>query len=60
MRKALITFAIVMFCARLGWPQAKLSEHWEELTAATVQLAVEQSQGHLSFAAGNGPAEGPI
>jgi creatinine amidohydrolase len=34
MRKAFITFAIVMLCARAAWPQATLSMHWEELTAA--------------------------
>jgi creatinine amidohydrolase len=44
MRKTLITFAIVMFCTRVGWPQAKLSVHWEELTAAEFQSAIEQSK----------------
>jgi hypothetical protein len=34
MRKAPITFAMVVFCISLGWSQAKLSAHWEELTAA--------------------------
>jgi creatinine amidohydrolase len=45
MRNALITFAIVVFCTSPGWPQAKLSVHWEELTAAEFQSATEQSQG---------------
>jgi creatinine amidohydrolase len=45
MRKALITFAIVLFCISPGWPQAKLSVHWEELTAAEFQAAIEQSKG---------------
>jgi creatinine amidohydrolase len=45
MRKALIAFAMVMFCTSEGWPQAKLSVHWEELTAAEFQSAIEQSRG---------------
>jgi creatinine amidohydrolase len=45
MRRALLTFAIVAFCTRLGWPQTKLSVHWEELTAADFQTAIGQSQG---------------
>jgi len=45
MRKALITFAIVVFCANLVWPQTRLSVHWEELTAAEFQSAIGQSQG---------------
>jgi len=45
MPKALITFAIVMFCISPGWPQSKLSVHWEELTAAEFQSAIEQSKG---------------
>ena len=45
MRKAFITFAIATFCARAAWPQAKLSVHWEELTAAEFKSAIEQSRG---------------
>lgn len=45
MPKALITFAIVLFCIIPGWPQSKLSVHWEELTAAEFQSAIEQSKG---------------
>jgi creatinine amidohydrolase len=45
MRKALTTFAIMVFGASLGWPQAKLSVHWEELTAAEFQSAIGQSKG---------------
>jgi creatinine amidohydrolase len=45
MRKAFIAFAIVMFCAHVAWPQAKLSVHWEELTAAEFQSAIAQSRG---------------
>ena len=45
MRKAFITFAIAMFCARAAWPQATLSVRWEELTAAEFKSAIEQSRG---------------
>jgi len=45
MRNTLITFAIVMFCTSQGRSQAKLSTHWEELTAAEFQSAIEQSKG---------------
>ncbi len=45
MRRAGITLAIVMFCTSLGSPQARLSVHWEELTAAEFQSAIEQSKG---------------
>jgi creatinine amidohydrolase len=45
MRKALITFAIAMFGIIPAWPQAKLSVHWEELTAAEFRAAIEQSKG---------------
>src|ERR1700688_2107821 len=45
MRKALITFAIVMFCTILGSAQTKLSVHWEELTAAEFRSAIDQSKG---------------
>jgi creatinine amidohydrolase len=45
MHKALISFAILMFCTTQAWPQAKLSVHWEELTAAEFQSAIEQSRG---------------
>jgi creatinine amidohydrolase len=45
MRTAGLTAAIVAFCTSIGWPQAKLSVHWEELTAAEFQAAIERSQG---------------
>ncbi len=45
MRNALIALSIVLFCTTHGWPQAKLSVHWEELTAAEFQSAIEQSKG---------------
>jgi len=45
MRNALIALSIVLFCTALGWPQTKLSVHWEELTAADFQSAIEQSKG---------------
>jgi creatinine amidohydrolase len=34
-----------MFCTIQGWPQAKLSVRWEELSAAEFQSAIEQSKG---------------
>ena len=45
MRNALIALSIVLFCTTQGWPQTKLSVHWEELTAAEFQSAIEQSKG---------------
>ena len=45
MRKVFITFAIVICGVSLGWPQARLSVHWEELSAAEFQSAIEQSNG---------------
>jgi creatinine amidohydrolase len=45
MKKILGFLALLVFCANLGWAQAKLSVHWEELTAADFRSAVQQSQG---------------
>ena len=42
-RKAIC--AAVIFCAALGWSQAKLSVQWEELTAADFRSGIQQSQG---------------
>ena len=39
------TVGLLIFCAHLGWSQAKLSVHWEELTAADFRSAIQQSQG---------------
>ncbi len=44
MRKARIAFAMLLFCASLSWPQAKLSVHWEELTAGDFRDAIQRSQ----------------
>src|SRR5437879_9177639 len=44
MRKLLISFVLFVGSAPL-WPQAKLSTHWEELTAAYFRSAIQQSQG---------------
>jgi len=41
MRNALIALSIVLFCTTQGWPQTKLSVHWEELTAAEFQSAID-------------------
>jgi creatinine amidohydrolase len=45
MRKLLMVCVTFLFCPVLGWPQAKLSVHWEELTAADFRTAIQQSQG---------------
>lgn len=44
-RKSLMLLAFMGFCASQGWSQAKLSVHWEELTAADFRSAIQQSQG---------------
>jgi creatinine amidohydrolase len=44
MRKALILPLIMLSCS-VCWPQAKLSVHWEELTAGDFRSAIQQSQG---------------
>lgn len=40
-----IALGLLVFCAQLGWSQARLSVHWEELTAADFRSAIQQSQG---------------
>jgi creatinine amidohydrolase len=45
MRKALIVLIGLVFGATWAWPQAKLSVHWEELTAGDFRNAIQQSQG---------------
>src|SRR5713226_4503045 len=42
---AMIAVGLLVFCTQLGWSQAKLSVHWEELTAADFRSAIQQSQG---------------
>jgi len=44
MRKRLILLLMFSLCS-LCWPQAKLSVHWEELTAGDFRSAIQQSQG---------------
>src|SRR5439155_95087 len=44
MRKLLISF-VLFFGSTPLLPQAKLSTHWEELTAADFRSAIQQSQG---------------
>src|SRR2546428_5211853 len=44
MRKAFVLPLMLLFCA-VSWPQAKLSVHWEELTAGDFRTAIQQSQG---------------
>jgi creatinine amidohydrolase len=43
--KSLVLPALLLFCATLGWPQSKLSVHWEELTAPDFVQAIHQAQG---------------
>jgi creatinine amidohydrolase len=45
MRKDLVAFMLLVFCTTPAWPQAKLSVHWEELTAADFRSAIEKSKG---------------
>jgi len=45
MRKALIACCMLVFGVPLCWAQAKLSAHWEELTAADFRSAIQQAQG---------------
>ena len=45
MRKALIVLIALLAGSTAAWPQAKLSVHWEELTAADFRTAIQQSQG---------------
>jgi creatinine amidohydrolase len=49
MRKALIhnfmiVFGLLVFSAQWSWSQAKLSTHWEELTAVDFRSAIQRSQ----------------
>src|SRR5207245_8822997 len=44
MRKLLISF-FLFFGSEPMWPQAKLSTHWENLTAPDFRSAIQQSQG---------------
>ena len=43
--RIMIVAGLLVSYAHLGWSQAKLSVHWEELTAADFRSAVERSQG---------------
>jgi creatinine amidohydrolase len=40
-----VLVGLLVFCTPMGWSQAKLSTHWEELTAADFRSAIQQSQG---------------
>jgi creatinine amidohydrolase len=44
MSQILITFMFLMVCAANSWSQAKLSVHWEELTADEFRSAIERSR----------------
>jgi creatinine amidohydrolase len=45
MRQALLTSLMFLFFAAPSWTQAKLSVHWEELTASDFRSGIQQSQG---------------
>src|SRR5439155_1275404 len=40
-----IAFSILLFSTTLSWSQAKLSTHWEELTASDFREGIRRSQG---------------
>jgi creatinine amidohydrolase len=44
-RNALIVLILLLFCCSVAVSQAKLSVHWEELTADDFRHAIQQSQG---------------
>lgn len=44
MRKALIVLIALLVPSTAAWSQAKLSVHWEELTASDFRTAIQQSQ----------------
>jgi creatinine amidohydrolase len=45
MRNNIVVLMMFVFCTTLVCGQAKLSAHWEELTAADFRSAIEQSKG---------------
>jgi creatinine amidohydrolase len=45
MHKIATVFGLIVLCAQMSWSQAKLSTHWEELTASDFRAAIQQSQG---------------
>jgi len=45
MRTVCIALVVLVSWASPAWPQAKLSVHWEELTAADFRSAIDQSKG---------------
>src|SRR5437868_8078199 len=59
MRKLLISSVLFFLGSTLLWPQAKLSTHWEELTAADFRSAIQQSQGTCVLPVGILEKHGP-
>jgi creatinine amidohydrolase len=45
MRKSLAVLAVLLLYVAPSWPQARLSVHWEELTADDFRSAIEQAKG---------------
>ncbi|HYL13057.1 MAG TPA: creatininase family protein [Terriglobales bacterium] len=43
--RSIMSFPVLLFCTVLAWPQAKISVHWEELTAGDFRDGIRQSQG---------------
>src|ERR1700731_1619677 len=44
-KNVVIALGLLVFCAQLGWSQARLPAHWEDLTADDFRSAIKQSQG---------------
>ena len=45
LRQRVIAFLMLLFSTTLSWSQAKLSTHWEDLTASDFREGIRQSQG---------------
>src|ERR1700692_496259 len=45
MRRNMFLLGLLFLFSLQGWSQAKLSTHWEELTAGDFRSAIQQSQG---------------
>ncbi len=57
-RKSTLIFGMLI-CTSLAWPQAKLSVHWEELTAAEFREAIGRAQGTCLLPMGIMEKHGP-
>ncbi len=59
MTRRFALLAAILFCAVLAWPQAKLSVHWEELTASEFREGIRQAQGTCLLPMGIMEKHGP-